>query len=132
MAQLYVKSKYIYFNDHPMYFYNVHIGGLSTLSLSVRKFEEVDNMEWGYHFICRNASEYIPFARDLLLESCIKLYSLIYYEGKESYYIVQKKRLKSILLKNIHFLVLSRNLCFKVKLYAILLLLYPKISLLKK
>jgi len=128
MAQLFTKYQQVAYIAQPLYHYRLHPGGLSTLALNERKFEEVDNAGYVYQFVVQKANDYKDYALANYMGSCIKLLIAVYREGKVIQFNNYVNNIKHILRKNFIAAMVNAQLLWKLKILICMLLLCPNFA----
>lgn len=73
MAQLFNKERQMVITDAPLYYYEYHNNSLSHQQLSIRAFEEFENVKAVYDYVCINISQYRDYALSNVIETAVKL-----------------------------------------------------------
>lgn len=127
MVQLFTKYQRVAYVAQPLYHYRLHPGGLSTLVLNERKFEELENAGYVYGYVLEKANNYKEYALANYLGSCVKLMNAVYREGKVVQYHKYVNDIKRIFHKNFMTAMINSRLLWKLKVLICLLLLCPSI-----
>lgn len=127
MVQLFTKYQRVAYVPQSLYHYRLHSGGLSTLALTERKFEELDNAAFVYHYVVKVACDYKEYALANYMGSCVKLMNAVYREGKVVQFHAHVNEIKGVFRKNFMAAMINSQLLWKLKVLICLLLLCPNI-----
>ena len=72
-AQMFAHDCHMVYVDAPLYIYEKHEGSLSQTTLSIRAFEEFENVELVYKLTREKMPQYTALALKNVVETCIKL-----------------------------------------------------------
>lgn len=125
MAQLFYRERQMAYTEEPLYFYEYHENSLSHQKLSKRAFEEFDNVKAVYDYTKLNMPEYTDYALSNLIETCVKLYSLVTDTQKRCEYRNILLPLTSFLKCNFTEIMCCKPLNYKVKVLALMYCLSP-------
>lgn len=126
MAQLFSKERQIAYTEESLYYYEYHENSLSHQKLSNKAFEEFENVKAAYEYIAKNMPEYADYALSNVVETCVKLYSLVKDKEKRMDYKVHLSSISSFLKKHFKDIICCKPLNGNVKLLALLLTVSPK------
>lgn len=128
-CQIFLRNCKMAYVDASLYVYEKHAGSLSNTKLSVRAFEEFENVYYVYKLIQTKMPQYIPLALKNVIETCVKL--LLMGESTErKLYNNQYKYIKAFLKEHTAEIWQNKYMFLKIKLIAIVLGYYPSISFL--
>lgn len=125
MVQLFVKYQRIAYVPQPLYHYRLHPGGLSTLALNERKFEELENTAYVYHYVRHVAKNYEGYALSNYVGTCVKLLCAVYREKKTEMYAEYVFEMKKTLRENFKAILKNGQMSWKFKLLVCILLFCP-------
>lgn len=127
MAQLFTHYPQVAYVNSPLYHYRVHPGGLSSLALNERKFEEMENTAYVFQYMVQHSPQYTHHALAIYMESCIKLLSLTYAQSAMQNYPKQVRALQKAM--RMHLWASMKNPClyWKLKIMLLMLLFTPKL-----
>lgn len=126
MAQLFYNERQLAYTEEPLYYYEYHENSLSHQNLSKRAFEEFENVKAVYEYSSTYFPQYSDLALSNVVETCVKLYSLVKDKEKRMDYKTHLSSISTFLKKHFKDIICCRPLNVNVKLLALLLSLSPK------
>lgn len=129
----YIKCQIFLYNckmayvNAPLYIYEKHEGSLSNTKLSVRAFEEFENVYHVYKLIQTKMPQYTPLALKNVIETSVKLL-LMGKNTERKLYNNQYKYIKTFLKEHTAEIWQNTYILRKIKLIAIVLRYYPATS----
>lgn len=128
MTQLFDKERQLAITDAPLYYYEYHESSLSHQKLSLRAFEEYENVKGVYDYVCHNMPQYKDNALSNLVETAVKLIFFIKQDTEDCY--KEQFSIISKFLKNTRKEILKNNLIPKgVKLLALGMSIEPEVTI---
>ena len=127
MTQLFNRERQMAITDAPLYYYEYHDNSLSHQKLSMRAFEEFENVKAVYDYVCLNMPQYKDYAFSNVIETIVKL-NFLKKQDKEDYFKEQFSAINYFLKKTririLYNMILPKN----VKLLALGMSFYPSLS----
>ena len=127
MTQLFNKERQMAITDAPLYYYEYHDNSLSHQKLSMRAFEEFENVKAVYDYVCLNMPQYKDYAFSNVIETAVKL-NFLKGHDKEDYFEEQFSVINKFLKKNRINVLYNSELPKNVKLLALGMSFYPSLS----
>ena len=129
MTQLFYKEQQFAVSDAPLYYYEYHENSLSHQKLSIRAFEEFDNVKAVYDYVCTNMPQYRDYAFSNVVETAVKL-NFFRDQDIEQRYKKQFTIIDIFLKKSCREILSNNRIPKGVKLLALGMSLNPSISIL--
>ncbi len=120
MAQLFLQERHMVYADTPLYFYEYHEDSLSHTKLSNRAFEEFENVHSVYQLTKKGAPQYASMALSNVVETCVKLLSMVHKSSSTSYK-AQTSPLLQFIRQHFREIMLSHNVYWKLKVLIVIL-----------
>ena len=118
MVKLLFRAERMVYSENPLYYYEEHPGSLSRLQMSLRSFEEFDNVNDVFTFTSVNLPKYRAYAMSNVAETAVKL--LLSSRKTKTSFSAQRKRLISFLADHRFELLFCKPLYPKTRLLAFL------------
>ena len=127
MVQLFNRERQIANTDAPLYYYEYHDNSLSHQKLSLRAFEEFENVKAVYDYVCLNMPQYKDYAFSNVIETVVKL-NFLKKQDKEDYFKEQFSVINNFMKKTRIKILYNSELPKGVKLLAFGMSINPSIS----
>ena len=127
MTQLFNKERQMAITDAPLYYYEYHDNSLSHQKLSMRAFEEFENVKAVYDYVCLNLPQYKDYAFSNVIETIVKL-NFLKKQDKEDFFKEQFSAINYFLKKTRIRILYNMILPKGVKLLALGMSFYPSLS----
>lgn len=125
--QMFLQDCKMAYVDVPLYVYEKHEESLSNTKLSIRAFEEFENVHHVYELTKKQMPQYTSLALKNVIETCVKLLLMSRYSERKLY-TEQYKPIKSFLKSKTMDIIHNKYLLTNVKLVAIALRFFPFMS----
>lgn len=126
-CQIFLRDCQMAYVDAPLYIYEKHEGSLSNTKLSIRAFEEFENVHHVYELTKKQMPQYTSLALKNVIETCVKLLLMGRYSERKLY-TEQYKPIKLFLKSKTMDIIHNKHLLTNVKLVAIALRFFPFMS----
>ncbi len=113
MAQIFINEKKMAITESQMYYYEKHDGGLSSLKLSNRSFEEFINVKNTYNLVSQYFPQYKLLALSNVVETCIKL--LGQSKCVKNRFSIKRNDMICFLKQNLNMIMFAKNIYWKYK-----------------
>lgn len=117
MVKLLFRVEKMAYSDNSLYYYEEHPGSLSRQQMSLRSFEEFDNVNDVFNFTSTNLPKYRAYAMSNVAETAVKL--LLASRKTKTFFSAQRKRLISFLAEHRSELLFCKPLNPKTRLLAL-------------
>lgn len=117
MVKLLFRVEKMAYSDNSLYYYEEHPGSLSRQQMSLRSFEEFDNVNDVFNFTSANLPKYRAYAMSNVAETAVKL--LLASRKAKTSFSAQRKRLISFLAEHRSELLFCKPLNPKTRLLAL-------------
>lgn len=126
-CQMFLQDCKMAYVDAPSYIYEKHEESLSNTKLSIRAFEEFENVHHVYELTKKQMPQYTSLALKNVIETCVKLLLMSRYSERKLY-TEQYKSIKLFLKSKTMDIIHNKYLLTNVKLVAIALRFFPFMS----
>ena len=124
VIQLFHKEKIIAHTEQALYFYEYHESSLSHQHLTIRAFDEFENVKYVYDYTATHCSEFNDYAIANVIESAVKLYLLKINKGNT--YNKYFRQIRYYLQSNFGAIIRCNSINIKTKGLAIGITLAPQ------
>ena len=118
MSQIFIKERKMVYLDCPLYNYEYHTNSLSHTKISNRAFEEFNNVKSVYELITQKVPMFSSMAMSNVVESCLKLHSMIR-KDKSNSYLIYDYQLKTFLRQHLLEILFTKHIFWKLKILVI-------------
>ena len=118
MSQIFIKEQKMVYINFPLYNYEYHANSLSHTKISNRAFEEFNNVKSVYELITQKVPMFSSRAMNNVVETCLKLHSMIR-NDKSNSYLIYDYQLKTFLRQHLLEILFTKHIFWKLKILVI-------------